>query len=89
MTPIEAAYDNIRLLRRKVRIAQEAAAHETSQIARDEAVMRLADVTDDLLRALQDFADLGFEEHVAKMVSAADRPALVPVELTVSARKFN
>ena len=65
MTTIETAYDNIRLIRRKINIAQEDVKRQTPGPRRDAAVMRVASLTSDLLRAVQDFADLGFEEEVA------------------------
>ena len=63
------AYDNIRLLRRKIGIAQDEVARLNSGAQRDAAVMRLAALTDELVRALQDFADLGYEEEVAEILS--------------------
>ncbi len=63
------AYDNIRLLRRKVNIAQDEVARLTVGPQRDAAVVRVAALTDDLVRALQDFADMGYEEDVARLIA--------------------
>lgn len=65
MTPISAAFDNVRLIRRKLRIEHETIAREPIGPNRDAAVMRAKDLTDDLIRALQDFADMGYEEEVS------------------------
>lgn len=69
MTPLAAAYDNIRLIRRKIRIAQEEIGGQASRSERDAAIMQLSSLTDDLVTAVQDFADAGFEEQVAGMLS--------------------
>ena len=76
MDAFSAAYDNIRLMRRKIRIAQEAADSEIPGIARDEAVIRVAALSEELIRLLHDFADMGFEECVAEMIATeGQRPA--------------
>ena len=79
MKPLATAYDNIRLTRRKVNIAQEEIARHRSGPRRDEALMRAASLTEELVRAVQDFADLGYEKEVAAILGhsiANDRPAL-------------
>ena len=68
MTPLANAFDNIRLTRLKVHIAQEEVTRYASGPRRDEAVVRVALLTEDLLRAVQDFADLGYEEVVANIL---------------------
>lgn len=69
MTPLATAYDNIRLMRRKVNIAQEDVARHPVGPGRDAAVMRVADLTGDLIRAIQDFADMGYEAEVADILA--------------------
>ncbi len=69
MTPLATAYDNIRLIRRKVNIAQEEVARQAPGPRRDAAVMRVAALTEDLVRAVQDFADLGYEEQIASFLA--------------------
>lgn len=68
MTALASAYDNIRLTRRKVNIAQEEIARHAPGPRRDQAVMRVVSLTEDLVRAVQDFADLGFEEEIASIL---------------------
>ena len=69
MTPVATTYDNIRLIRRKVGIAQQEVASIDPGSRRDQAVVRLVSLTQELVRAVQDFADLGYEEEVAKMLA--------------------
>lgn len=69
MTPLANTYDNIRLIRRKVNIAQQEVACFGPGPRRDEALMRVVSLTQDLVRAVQDFADLGYEEEVADMLT--------------------
>ncbi|WP_375280513.1 hypothetical protein [Pseudooctadecabacter sp.] len=69
MTPLSTAYDNIRLIRRKVDIAQRELESLPAGHRRDQGVMRLASLTDDLVRAVQDFAEMGYEEQVFQMLS--------------------
>ena len=74
MTPLATTYDNIRLIRRKVNIAQQEVACFEPGPRRDEALKRVVSLTQDLVRAVQDFADLGYEEEIADMLaSSADR----------------
>lgn len=70
MTSLGAAYDNIRLLRRKIAIAEEQLVDLPHGSHRDEVVMQVSNLTHDLVRALHDFADMGYEEDVARAVSA-------------------
>lgn len=72
MSPFAAAYDNIRLVRRKIRIEQEAAAREPVGARRDAAIMRSKDLMEDLIRCMQDFADMGYEEKISEMIAALD-----------------
>jgi len=72
MSPFAAAFDNLRLVRRKIRIEQEAAAREPVGPLRDAAIMRAQDLTEDLIRCLQDFADMGYEERIASIIAAMD-----------------
>lgn len=69
MTPLSTAYDNIRLIRRKVDIAQQELENLPSGPQRDQGVMRLAKLTDDLVRAVRDFAELGYEEQVFQLLA--------------------
>lgn len=72
MTPLAAAYDNIRLMRRKIRIVQDELSAASTRPARDAALVQLSDLTDDLVRAVQDFADAGFEEELAALIENRD-----------------
>lgn len=72
MTSLAAAYDNIRLIRRKIAIARQAVALEGPNAARDAAIIQVASLADDLVDAVQDFADAGFEQQMADLV--ADQP---------------
>lgn len=74
MTAICAAFDNIRLIRRKVRIAEIEIKDLNPGPKRDMAMLRLSRLTTDLLRALNDFAELGYEEEVAKMLEQSMLP---------------
>lgn len=65
MTTIDTAFDNIRLIRRKIRIAETELAEIPLGSQRDASLIRLSNLTQDLVRALHDFADLGYEEEVA------------------------
>ena len=69
MTPLATTYDNIRLIRRKVGIAQQEVASIEPGPRRDQAVVRVVSLTQELVRAVQDFADLGYEEKVAEMLT--------------------
>ncbi len=69
MAPLANAYDNIRLARRKVTIAQQEIARHAPGPRRDLAVLQAASLTEDLVRAVQDFAELGFEHEVATMLT--------------------
>lgn len=69
MTPLATAYDNIRLIRRKVRIAQDEVARLSQGAHRDEAVVRVSKLSEDLVRAVQDFAELGYEEELAELLA--------------------
>lgn len=69
MTPLSTAYDNIRLIRRKVDIAHQELASLPAGHRRDQGIMRLAALTEDLVRAVRDFAEMGFEEQVFQMLS--------------------
>lgn len=69
MTALATAYDNIRLTRRKVSIAQEEIGRQEPGPRRDEAVMLAVTLTEDLVRAVQDFADLGYEEELATILA--------------------
>ncbi len=71
MTPLSAAFDNIRLLRRKIRIEKEIVARSAGS-ERDEALVRSQDLINDLLRALDDFAEMGFEKQVSELLT--ERP---------------
>ena len=68
MTSLTNAFDNIRLTRRKVSIAQDEIARYGPGPRRDEAVVRAATLTADLVRAVQDFAELGYEKEVAALL---------------------
>lgn len=70
MTALAKAYDNIRLLRRKVEIAQAEDRSLLTPSERDKAMVHLNHLKDDLVRALNDFADLGFEEEIAEIIHA-------------------
>ena len=70
LTTISAAYDNIRLIRRKIRIAQDQMTPLPQGAQRDAAIKQLSDLTRDLIHAMQDFADAGFEDDVAQMLAA-------------------
>lgn len=72
MTSLAAAYDNIRLIRRKIAIARRAATLGGPNADRDAAIVRAASLADDLVDAVQDFADAGFEQQVVDLV--ADQP---------------
>lgn len=69
MKPLANAFDNIRLTRRKVNIAQQEIERQDPGPRRDEAVMRAVSLTEDLVRAVQDFADLGYEQELASMLA--------------------
>jgi len=66
MSTITAAYDNIRLLRRKIDIAEGQLSEMSPGAERDASVIRLANLTQDLVRALHDFAAMGYEEEIAE-----------------------
>ncbi|MCF2872101.1 hypothetical protein L0664_13580 [Octadecabacter sp. G9-8] len=70
MTTICAAFDNIRLIRRKIRIAEEELDAIPQGTQRDASLIRLSNLTQDLVRALHDFAELGYEEVVAEHLLA-------------------
>lgn len=69
MTAFGAAFDNIRLIRKKITIEQETLGQCGSGAERDAALARLAGLSEDLIRAVIDFADLGFEARVAAMIA--------------------
>lgn len=68
MTPIAAGFDQIRLLRRKIAIARHQIASPADRPARDAAMVELAGLTDDLIDALQAFADAGFEQQLVEIL---------------------
>lgn len=70
MTALSAAYDNIRLLRRKIAIAEEELDALSAGNKRDASMIYMSNLTKDLVRALHDFADMGYEEDVARSISA-------------------
>lgn len=72
MATIDRAFDNIRLIRRQIRIAQLEAKELAVGAQRASALLRLSNLTDDLIRALNDFSDLGYEQQVADILCAKD-----------------
>ena len=68
MTPLTVAYDTIRLIRRKVDIAQKDIVRLSPGPRRDEAIRRASILTDELVSALQSFAECGFEQEVATLL---------------------
>ena len=78
MTPLTNAYDNIRLTRRKVDIARQDIARHPPGPRRDEAIQRAMLLTEALVRALQDFAECGFEQEVATLLTRQPQPAPIP-----------
>jgi hypothetical protein len=73
MTTIATAYDSIRLIRRKICIAEAELSNMPLGPQRDATVMQLTNLTRDLVRALHDFAAMGYEEDVADMLLPAVR----------------
>lgn len=65
---VSAAYDNIRLIRRKIQIEQQLVEDNECGARRDEAMMRGAHLSEDLIRALNDFAALGYEDRIVQMI---------------------
>ena len=75
MTAIGTAYDNIRLIRRKIDLAEREVAELPHGPQRDATVIRMTNMTQDLVRALHDFAELGYEEQIAQQISLSlDEP---------------
>lgn len=72
MTAFGAAFDNIRLIRKKIQIEQATLLQSSSRVERDAALARIADLSDNLIRAVSDFADLGYEARVAAMIAQSD-----------------
>ncbi|SLN58190.1 hypothetical protein [Pseudooctadecabacter jejudonensis] len=68
MSPLAAAYDNIRLIRRKVDIAQGELEGLPIGSRRDDGIVRVAKLAEELVRAVQDFADMGYEEEVLRLL---------------------
>lgn len=69
MTAFGAAFDNIRLIRRKIQIEQATIARAEFGAERDQALARVAALSDDLIRAVNDFAELGYEARVAALIA--------------------
>ena len=69
MIAFGAAFDNIRLIRKKIQIEQSTLARAPHGAERDIALARLARLSDDLIRAVNDFAELGFEARVAELIA--------------------
>jgi hypothetical protein len=71
MTTISAASDNIRLIRRKIVIAEREVEDVPQGSQRDASVIWLVHLTRELVRALHDFEEMGFEDIVAEQLSAS------------------
>jgi len=69
MTGFCAAFDNIRLIRKKIQIENVTLRQGSFGAERDMALARVVGLSEDLIRALNDFADLGFEARVAAMIA--------------------
>lgn len=74
MPSASEVFDTIRLTRRKVQIARDAVRNHAPGPRRDEAVLRAAILTEELLCAIQKFAQLGFEEDVARLLQNSEPP---------------
>lgn len=72
MTAFGAAFDNIRLIRKNIPIEQATLLQSSSLVERDAALARIAVLSDNLIRAVSDFADLGYEVRVAAMIAQSD-----------------
>ena len=72
MTPIAAGFDRIRLLRRKIAIVRQQIADPAPRPVRDAALVELASLTDELLDALQNFADAGYEQRIVEILNNPD-----------------
>ena len=75
MTTISAAFDNIRLLRRKIRISEVELEDIPVGSQRDASLIRLTNLTRDLVCALHEFAELGHEEEVARHLAPPQKEA--------------
>lgn len=69
MTAFGAAFDNIRLIRKKIQIEQATVSRAECGPEWDAALARLSFLSDDLVQAVVDFADLGFEARIAAMIA--------------------
>ncbi len=70
MMPLTVGFDRIRLLRRKILINRQEIAVQSVGKARDAAVLHAAALTEELLTALQDFADAGHEQYIADLIES-------------------
>lgn len=70
MSVLKASFDNIRLIRRKLSIAQNAAKDAEGQAERDAAVVETMQLLLALGEAVDGFADAGFEDRVAQLIDA-------------------
>ncbi len=69
MTSICTAYDNIRLIRRKISIENDEILGSEFGAMRDASIARLSDLKNDLVRAVQEFAELGHEQKVSDLIA--------------------
>lgn len=68
MTPFATAYDNIRLIRRKIQIAEADMTTSLSRVERDRAIVAHQDLVLQLAQMVQGFAEAGYEERVARLI---------------------
>lgn len=72
MTPLAAAFHNISMMRRKIEDAQDSITSLDAGPQRDAAIAQLTALISDLVRGVQDFAALGFENDVADLIEQAE-----------------